>query len=95
MALIIEVKVVPSSGRVLWKLEKDGRLKCYLKSPPERGKANKELTELIAKALKLPVSAVTILMGATSRIKKLRIETEYSFDALLTALGIERQISLF
>jgi len=95
MALIIEVKVVPSSGRVLWKLEEGDRLKCYLKSPPEKGKANKELINLITKALKLPASACTIISGATSRLKRVRIGTEQSFDELLAALGIDRQMRLF
>ncbi len=95
MAVIIEVKVVPSSGRVAWKLETNDRLKCYLKSPPEKGKANRELLGLLAKALKLPVSACTILSGATSRIKRVRIDTELSFDALLGLLGVDRQMRLF
>ncbi len=95
MALIIEVKVVPSSGRVMWKLETDDRLKCYIKSPPEKGKANRELLGLIAKALKLPVSACTIRSGATSRIKRVRIDTQKSFNELLAALGVERQMRLF
>jgi hypothetical protein len=95
MALVIEVKVVPSSGRVLWKLEEGDRLKCYLKSPPEKGKANKELLGLISKALKLPISACAIISGATSRVKRLRIETEYSFNELLSFLGVERQMRLF
>lgn len=95
MALVIEVKVIPSSGRVMWKLEADDRLKCYLKSPPEKGKANKELLGLLAKALKLPVSACTILSGATSRLKRVRIDTQLSFNELLGLLGIERQMRLF
>ncbi len=79
----------------MWKLEADDRLKCYLKSPPEKGKANRELLGLLAKALKLPVSACTILSGATSRLKRVRIDTQLSFNELLGLLGIERQMRLF
>lgn len=95
MALIIEVKVIPSSGRVMWKLEEGDRLKCYLKSPPEKGKANRELISLVTKALKLPASACTIISGATSRLKRVRIDTQQSFGELLAALKIERQMRLF
>ncbi len=95
IVLSIDVKVFPSSGRVAWKLEAGGRLKCYLKSPPEKGKANRELITVLSKSLKLPGASITIVLGATSRIKRVRIDAELSFDMLLKALGIERQMSLF
>lgn len=94
MAFIIEVKVVPSSGCNRWKLEGEDRLKCYLKSAPERGKANQELIDLFAKALKIPASACTIISGATSRLKRVRIDANISCNELLAALGIERQMRL-
>jgi len=43
MSLVFDLKVVPRSGRNKWVLDKSGKLKCYLKSPPEKGLANKEL----------------------------------------------------
>ena len=95
MALVFDVKVVPSSGRVAWKLDKSGILKCYLKSPPERGLANKELIKLLSKALSVPQADVTIASGATSRKKRLRVGLDMTFEQLLNALGIERQIDLF
>lgn len=94
MALLIEVKVIPSSGRQAWKLE-HGRLKCYLKSPPEKGKANNELLLLIATILRLPSSKISLVSGATSRNKKIKIDAAMTFDTLLKALGIEKQGSLF
>ena len=95
MALVIDVKVVPSAGCVSWKLQEGDRLKCYLKSSPEKGKANKELIELLSKALQLPGSACIIISGATSRLKRVRIDTSQSVDTLFEALGIERQMKLF
>ena len=95
MALTVEIKVVPSSGRNTWMLDKAGTLKCYLKSPPERGLANKELIKLIAKALGIPKSDVEIVAGATSRKKRIKIETNITLEQFLAALGIERQQSLF
>ncbi len=97
MALIFDVKVIPRSAQQKWLLDKNGQLKCYIKSAPEKGKANKELIKLLAKALKISQGDITIITGATSRIKKIKINAQLSLDALLTALGIERheQLHLF
>ena len=95
MPLMFEVKVVPSSGRNAWKLEPSGRLKCYLKSQPEKGLANKELVKLLAKALGVPQAKVALIKGATNRTKVLKIDTDLTFDQLLGLLGIDRQQSLF
>lgn len=93
--LIIEVKVVPSSGKSQCILDKAGRLKCYLKSPPERNAANLELIKLFAKALKLTQQDVTIIGGATSRTKTLKILKKITEDELLAQLGIQRQLSVW
>jgi uncharacterized protein (TIGR00251 family) len=95
MMLIIEVKVVPSSGKSGCILDKAGRLKCYLKSPPERNEANTELVKLFAKALKLTQNEVTIVAGATSRTKKLKIAKTITEDELLAHLGVQRQLSVW
>ncbi len=94
MAVIIEIKVVPSSGRLECKLE-GTRLKCFLKSAPEKGKANKELVSYLAKMLKLSARDITIIMGMASKVKRIKIETEKTFDDLCDDLSIERQTTLF
>lgn len=43
-------------------------------APPLEGQANAALVKLVAKALGVPKSAVTIAAGETSRIKALEIE---------------------
>lgn len=95
MALICEIKVVPSSGKSACKLDKNGMLKCYLKSPPENGKANKELIKMLAKELGVSQDEVEILSGETSRNKRIKIDRDFTFDELLVKLGIERQMPLF
>jgi uncharacterized protein len=95
MPLIFRIKVVPSTGRSLCKIDKDGQLKCFLKSPPEKGKANKELIKLLAKALKLPQDQVVIIAGAKERKKRIEIDKDITFDELLDALGLARQQNLF
>jgi uncharacterized protein (TIGR00251 family) len=49
-------------------------LRVRVKAPPERGKANDAAIALIAAALDVHASAVTLVRGATSRDKLLRIE---------------------
>ncbi len=95
MALIIDVKVSPGSGRCAWKFDKSGMLKVYLKSPPERGLANHELIKEIAHALKITLKEVAIISGQTSRNKKVKINADVSYEQFLKALGIERQLSVF
>lgn len=95
MSLIISLKVVPSSGKNKYILDKSGTLKIYLKSPPERGKANQELVQLLSKELKLPGGSIEILSGHTNPHKRLKIETSMNFEQLLEKLGIQTQLPLF
>ena len=95
MPLILDLKVVPSSGKSLCVLDKAGALKCYLKNPPEKGKANKELIKMLAKSLGVTHNEVEIIAGATSRKKRVKIDADLSLDTALAKLGIERQMSCF
>jgi uncharacterized protein len=95
MSLIIQVKVVPSSGRSKWAIDKSGTLKAYLKSPPEKGLANQELVKALARALRIAQSEVAIVSGATGRTKRIKINAEVDYNKVLKALGIEQQLLLF
>lgn len=95
MSLVIDVRVVPKSGRQACKLDNAGRLKCYLKSPPEKGLANKELIKYLAKAINSTQRDIEIIAGATDRNKRIRIDVRITFEQLLAKLGIERQQLLF
>ncbi len=95
MLLIVEIKVVPQSGKNEWVLDKSGKLKCYLKSPPERGLANKELVKILAQKLGVVQSAVELISGHTSRNKRVKIEGVASLEHLIALLGIERQQNIF
>jgi len=89
MALIISLKVVPSSGKQECVLDKAGELKCYLKSQPERGLANKELIGFFSKALKVPQASIMLLSGDTSRKKKIKIDGVSTYEQLLNLLNLE------
>lgn len=95
MSLIFIIKVVPNAGRNAWQIDSSGLLKCYLKSTPEKGKANQELLKLLAKTLKISLSEVEILAGMTSRSKKIKINTNLSYAQFLERLGIYEQKTIF
>ena len=90
MALLIEIKVIPSSGRQRFFKDKSGQLKCYLKSAPEKGKANTELINLVSKKLGIPKSKISVPFGATSRKKRLKIDLEINFNDLMKKLLSEK-----
>ncbi|NRB22027.1 DUF167 domain-containing protein [Candidatus Dependentiae bacterium] len=92
--LIFDVKVTPSSGRNKWILYQNGQLKCFLKSPPEKGLANAELRKTLAKKLKIPRELVEIIVGATSRRKKIKVHSDVIYENLLSILGLEQQMPL-
>jgi uncharacterized protein (TIGR00251 family) len=68
----LEIKVFPKSSREEL-LEKDGKLKAYIKAAPDKGKANKALIELVAKKYGVSKSKVKILIGQTSRNKVVEV----------------------
>ncbi len=71
--LCFDVRVRPGSGRSAFSGEHDSALKVDLKSPPEEGKANKELIKIVASALGIKSADVMIASGETSRRKRLSV----------------------
>ncbi|ESZ74451.1 DUF167 family protein [Mesorhizobium sp. L103C105A0] len=58
----------------------DGRshLKARVRAVPENGAANQALQRLVAKALGVPASAVSVVAGGTARLKTVRVVGEPS-----------------
>ncbi|TPK82295.1 DUF167 family protein [Mesorhizobium sp. B2-4-17] len=56
----------------------DGRshFKARVRAMPENGAANQALEKLVAKALGVPGSAVSVVAGGTARLKTLRVVGE-------------------
>ncbi|WP_214476274.1 DUF167 domain-containing protein [Mesorhizobium sp. dw_380] len=56
----------------------DGRshLKARVRAVPENGAANQALERLVAKAMGVPISAVSVVAGGTARLKTLRVAGE-------------------
>ena len=72
-SLEIEVKVQPKGSRNRIEKVEEGRLKIRVTVPPEGGKANQAVVELLAKTLRVPKSSVKVKRGTTSRVKTVEI----------------------
>jgi uncharacterized protein (TIGR00251 family) len=68
----ISVRVTPKASRNRITVE-DSNIRVYVTTVPEGGKATKEVAKLLAKALGVPKTSLTLIRGATSRDKVFRI----------------------
>jgi uncharacterized protein (TIGR00251 family) len=73
-SLTLRVKVIPKSARTgaIGEMA-DGSVKIKVAAVPEKGKANAELTAYLAEVFSVSRSNVTLVMGAASSTKLLRI----------------------
>lgn len=74
---ILRVKVTPKAGseRIKKETAADGSIlyKIYVTAAPEDGKANESVIKLLAKALGIAKSSLTITHGLTSREKTIKV----------------------
>ncbi len=70
----IKVKVKPGSKREEVKELSPHYLEVRVSAPPEKGKANERVIELLAKHYGVRKSAVRIIRGETSREKLIEID---------------------
>ena len=73
------MRLTPRGGRDAiegWETDAAGRehLKARVRAAPVEGEANAALEALLARALGLPKSAVTVARGATARLKQVAVE---------------------
>lgn len=69
----LRIKVKPSSNKNKIVLMEDGTFKIWIKSAPEKGKANKELRKYLKKVTGIPI---TITSGLTSENKTIEFDME-------------------
>ncbi|MBC9247271.1 DUF167 domain-containing protein [Paracoccus sp. 11-3] len=70
----IPVRVTPKAKRNQVAMAEGGILRVHVTAAPEDGKANAAVVKLLAKALGLAKSRLTLVRGATSRDKVFRID---------------------
>ena len=77
--LRLAVRLTPNGGRdaidgVETNADGEAHLRARVSCAPEKGKANKALLALVAKALGVPKSSISLVSGDTARQKILRID---------------------
>lgn len=71
--LTFKVRVVPRASRSEIVGEHDSALRVRIAAPPVDGAANEELVRTLAQAFKVARSAIEIIAGHTSKLKKVRV----------------------
>jgi uncharacterized protein YggU (UPF0235/DUF167 family) len=81
------VRLTPKAAMDRLEISADGRshLKARVRAVPEKGAANQALERLVAEALGVPRSAVSVVAGGAARLKTLRVLG----DPAMLAKGIE------
>ncbi|PCD76165.1 DUF167 domain-containing protein [Pseudothioclava arenosa] len=69
----IALRVTPKASRNALVAAEDG-LRVYVTVVPEGGKANREVQKILAKALGLAKSRLTLVRGETARDKVFRVD---------------------
>ena len=92
--LVLSVRLTPKSSRdEIGTIEQlaDGRavLTARVRAVPQDGEANSALIHLLARALRIPMSAIRIEAGAGGRLKTLHLDG----DADVLAVGLARLAS--
>jgi hypothetical protein len=75
---ILAIRVTPRSSKPGigdWRVDPGGRpfLEVRVAAAPTDGAANEEVVKLLAKALGLPKSSVTIIGGESARLKRIEL----------------------
>lgn len=73
-ARYLQIKVKPNARTSAFTQQEDGTWLALLKSPPVDGKANAELTTLIAQQFACSKQSIRIKSGAGARLKLVQID---------------------
>jgi uncharacterized protein len=70
----LSVRLTPRGGRDAISGVRDGVVQARVSAPPVDGKANDALCRLLAKALGVPRSRVSVVRGQSARDKVVRVD---------------------
>ncbi len=84
---LLQVKVHPGAGRNEIAGFSGGVLQVKIAAPPEKGKANRELSDFLSRILGVKKSSISIIKGETGRNKLIVIEGLDS-DAIIKRLSV-------
>ncbi len=91
--VILPVRAQPGARRSAITGEHDNMLKVSVTAPPDKGKANQAIAQVLCEALSLSGSQVELLSGAAARTKRFLVrsvtieELQQRIARVLAALG--------
>lgn len=85
--MMVAVRVTPRAGRDEIAGYVNGELEVRVTVPPDGGRANAAVCRLVAGALGVPKSSVSVVRGSTSRHKMLAVEG-IDADTLHAVIGM-------
>jgi uncharacterized protein (TIGR00251 family) len=77
---ILDLYIRPNAARTKIEGLYGDKIKIRLASPPERGKANKELISLLSRVTGVPRDKIRIISGITSNYKRVCIDGNSLLD---------------
>lgn len=72
--VVLRLSVVPGAGRSMVAGRHGDALRVRVAAPPEKGRANTAVVELVASTLGVEPAAVTLVSGESSRSKRVRVQ---------------------
>jgi len=90
--VVLQLKVKPNSKKQEIAVDSiDKKITIFVKAPPDKGKANKELLKFMAKILEKTTSDISIVAGQTSRDKTIIVRNDSKQNVERKILEFERQ----
>ncbi len=86
--LQLDIYVQPGAKKTAIIGEHDGRLKISVNQPPDKGRANEAVLELLSKTMCIPKSNINIIRGHTARQKTVALSGVDSADVLNLIAGL-------
>ena len=71
--MTLALRVQPRARRTALEVDKAGALKSAVTAPPEDGKANEAVIDLLSREWRLPKSAFAVVKGAAARSKTIGV----------------------
>ncbi|MBN1592729.1 MAG: YggU family protein [Candidatus Coatesbacteria bacterium] len=84
---LIQLRAQPGASRNEIVLDSEGRLKVRVTAAAVEGAANRSVIKLLAKALSVPKSSISIQSGEASRDKVLLVEGQSAADLMSRLTG--------
>ena len=86
--MVFTAKIVPGSSKTAVCGLLDDMLKIKIAAPPEKGKANRQLIEFLAKQLGVKKNAVSVISGKTNPVKEIQV-LGVSIESVLEKLNLK------